>query len=589
MKTKLIIVFFTVILFSGCIKDTLDRKPLNMISDSDVWVSERMVDLYMVTLYDNIMVGHQNSNINTYESTYTDESAYHGYNNTSGFGNSAIAVNTTMYNYIRKVNTALGRLKTATIAESSAKIRTAECRFIRAYYYFQLVKRYGGMPIIQDVQLFDNNLDALQLPRNKEEELYDFILNELDEAMADLPDAWDANNANRATKLVAQALKSRVALYAGSIAKYGTVQLNGLIGIPASKANTYFTQSMNASRVVMESGKFGLYVKLYDPVSKSGDPSANYTQIFLDRNHNEVIFQKAYSYPDKVHGIDHKLVPEGFTTNYGSQISPYLELAEAYEYIDGTPGIFNVEGKEFNTPDDLFKDKDPRFAATIFRLGTPHVGRAIDIYKGIYDTDGTLYSTVKVPFPKDPSRMQVGKDGPFEQGNGTRTGFYIRKFLSLSEIIVASGLSSQNYIDIRYAEILLNYAEAGIETGTDLPGALDAINKVRNRAGIKLLDASELTIDRLRNERRVELAFEDKRFWDMRRWRIGASLFRNTYMHGLYPYLKYTGTGYKYIYKKISGYPLDAGFTKIWEEKDYYSNLSGYISTNKNIENNPGW
>ena len=136
---------------------------------------------------------------------------------------------------------------------------------------------------------------------------------------------------------------------------------------------------------------------------------------------------------------------------------------------------------------------------------------------------------------------------------------------------------------------MLNYTEAAIETGTDLPGALAAINQVRNRAGIKLLDASELTIERLRNERRVELAFEDKRFWDMRRWRIGANLFKNTYMHGLYPYLKYTGSGYKYIYKKVSGYPLDAGYTKIWAEKDYYSNLSGYISTNKNIENNPGW
>ena len=147
----------------------------------------------------------------------------------------------------------------------------------------------------------------------------------------------------------------------------------------------------------------------------------------------------------------------------------------------------------------------------------------------------------------------------------------------------------QNYIDLRYAEILLNYTEAALESETNLSEGLNAINQIRARAGIRKLTSGELTIERLRNERKVELAFEDKRFWDIRRWRIGTSLFQNTYMHGLYPYLKYTGTEYKYIFKKINGYPLDGGLSRVWEEKDYYSNLSGYISTNKNIINNPGW
>lgn len=574
-------------LLSGCIKDTLDRKPLNMISDADVWVSEQLIDIYLVKLYDNIPIGFSNI---PYLANYTDESSYHEENPpVSDYGNNAFSTNTEMYSWIRKANYFIQRVTTATIPADRIKQYTAECRFIRAYYYFDLVKKYGGMPIIEEVQTFDNNLEALQVPRNTEDEVYDLILKELDAVIADLPDSWDANNANRATKMVAQSLKSRAMLYAGSIAKYGTVQLNGLVGIPASKANTYFTESMNASQAVIGSNIYALYDKSYNPVSKTGDPVKNYQDIFLDKSNKEIIFQKAYSFPDKTHSWDNLNIPEGFTTNQGSSICPLLDLVESYEYIDGTPGILDVVGKVFNSPDDLYKNKDPRFTASIFRSESPYIGRNVQIYRGIYDVDNTLYNSEHVPFPKDPSKLQVGLDGPFPTGNYTKTGFYIKKITNSSKAVVEPGYSDQNYIELRYAEVLLNYAEAAVETGTNLPQGLDAINLVRNRAGIKTLTASELTINRVRNERKVELAFEDKRFWDIRRWRIGTDLFKNTLMRGLYPYLKYDGTSYKYIFNVWSGYPLDGGLTRVWAERDYYSNLSGYINTNKNIINNPGW
>jgi len=569
-------------------KDTLDRKPLNIISDSDVWESEQLIDINLAALYNAIPMGFAG---NPHLANLTDESSYHEEDavGVSNYGNHFYALNPGMYSWIRKANYFIQRIKTATIPEARIKEYSAESRFIRAYYYFDLVKKYGGMPIIEEVQTFDNNLEALQVPRNKEDDVYGFILKELDAAITDLPDSRNANNANRATKMVAQALKSRTMLFAGSIAKYGTVQLDGLAGIPASKANSYFTESMKASKAVMESNIFGLYDKLYNPASKAGDPVKNYQDIFLDKGNKEIIFQKAYSFPDKTHSWDNLNIPEGFTTNQGSSITPLLELVESYEYIDGTPGTLNVEGLEFDSPDDLYKNKDPRFTASVFRSGTPYIGRAVQIYRGIYDTDGKLYDSESVPFPKDPSVMQVGIDGPFPTGNYTKTGFYIRKITNNTKAIVEPKFSDQNYIEIRYAEILLNYTEAALELRTNLPEALAAINLIRNRAGIKLLVASELTMDRLRNERKVELAFEDKRFWDIRRWRIGTNLFKNTYMRGLYPYLKYTGSGYKYIFKKISGYPLDNGLSRIFAERDYYSNLSGYISTNKNIINNLGW
>jgi hypothetical protein len=588
MKNKILIALF-VITLSGCIDDVLDRKPLNLISDKDVWQSEELIDIYLVSLYNAIPIGFPTSPA-AFQANFTDESSYHEENPpVSNYGNQSIAQNTTMYQWIRRANYFLDKIPESSIDESKIAALRAECRFIRAYYYFDLVKKYGGMPIINEVQNFDNNLEELQVFRNKEEEVYDFILAELNAAINDLPEERDASNNNRATKWVALGLKSRAMLYAGSIAKYGSVDLDGLVGIPSARANDYYNESLNASKAIMESNRFGLYDKVYSPQSKTGDPVANYLQIFVDKGNKEIIFQKAYNFPDKPHSWDNFNIPEGFTTNQGSAICPLLDLVESYENIDGTSGVLNVEGLEFDSPDELFQNKDPRFEATIFRSGTPYIGRDVQIYRGIYDTDGTLYETESVPFPKDPSKTQVGMDGPFPTGNYTKTGFYIRKITNPGQAVVEPNFSDQNYIDIRYAEILLNYTEAALEMDTNLSDALAAINEVRNRAGIKLLDASELTIDRFRNERKVELAFEDKRFWDIRRWRIGTELFKNTYMKGLYPYLRYDGTSYKYVFKKISGYPLDGGLSRIFDQRDYYSNLAPYISTNKNIINNPQW
>jgi len=591
MKTK-IIAMFLILTFSGCIKDVLDRKPLNMISEADVWVNEDLIKIYLVALYDNMPFGFDRNGYQ-YEAHMTDESShpYAGQLIVSNYGDLPLSRNTGMYTWIRRANYFLEKIQTSTISEAKIKSFTAEVRYIRAYYYFDLVKKYGGMPIIDEVQNFTGeNLSELQVSRNTEDEVYSFILTELNAAIADLPDSWDAANNNRATKMIAQALKSRAMLYAGTIAKYGTVQLNGLIGIPASKANTYFAESINASQAIMGSSKYGLYDKLYDPNTMAGDPAENYRNLFLDKGNKEVILQKAYFNPDKRHAWDNYNMPQSFKPGCcGNACTPILEMVESYEYTDGSVGTLNYDGLEFDNPKDLFLNKDPRFFGSYMYPESPFVGRNVQIYAGIYDVDGTLYKSSGTPFPPDPSRLQQGRDGPWILGDVGKTGFYIRKYLNTTTI-VPENTSDQNYIECRYAEILLNYAEAAVESGTNLPQALAAINLVRNRAGIKLLIDTELTIDRIRNERKVELAFEDKRFWDIRRWRIGPDLFKNTNIHGLWPFLKYYGGGvYTWIFTLKTGAPLDAGLSRVWVERDNYSNLSGYISSNKNIVNNPGW
>ncbi|GEO04772.1 glycan metabolism protein RagB [Adhaeribacter aerolatus] len=583
MKTKLLTLLIGILL-SGCIEDVLDRKPLNLISDKDVWQSEQLIDIYLVSLYDAIPMGFTSR---LSQSALTDEATYPDGAVVKDFGNVSHTLNTGMYAFIRNANYFLEQVKTSPLPPEKIAVLTAECRFIRAFYYLDLVKKYGGMPIIQEVQTFNNNLPELQVKRNTEAEVYDFILQELDEAAKDLPETQATANSNRATKYTALALKSRAMLYAGSVAKYGNVQLNGLAGIPADKATKYFTESLNAAKAVIQGNKFALYDKLYNPETKAGDPAANYQNIFRDEGNKEVIFQKAYRTPDKAHSYDNWFIPEGYTTNNGSGIAPTLEMVESYEYIDGRPGKLEISNKVYNSADAIFKDKDPRFDGSILRSGSPFAGRPVQIYRGIYGSNGTLYESL-APFPEDPAMRQVGRDGPFPEGNFSKTGFYIKKYMNTANAVVEPNFSDQNYIEIRYAEVLLNYAEAAFELG-DVPLALDAINQVRKRAGIKTLTAGELTMERLRNERKVELAFEDKRLWDIRRWRIGTDLFRNTYLHGLWPYLKYENGQYKYMHKAVSGYPIDDGLPRVFNERDYYSTLSGYIATNEQIVNNPGW
>ncbi|TAN16453.1 MAG: RagB/SusD family nutrient uptake outer membrane protein [Chitinophagaceae bacterium] len=591
MKRELFVIGLLVFLLSGCMKDVLNQKPLNIITDKDVWNSESLVEIYLATLYDNLPIGFSSSsgvNISQIGALYTDEAAWNKITPVNNYGEQPFALNTTAYSAIRMVNYFLEELKKSSLPKNEIQTFIGEGHFIRAYLYFDLVRKYGGMPIIFEVQqINDKNIEALQMPRNTEGQVWRFVLADLDTAISDLPTNWDANDQNRANKYTALALKSRAMLYAGSIAKYGSVQLNGLLGIPPDSASFYFHQSLEASQEIISSNQYSLYTRLYDPSSKVGDPVANYAAIFTDENNSEIIFQKAYSYPNKPNSYDNFNIPEGYTTNDGSVTDPTLDMVESYEYINGEPGILDTS-KQYNGPNDIFAGKDPRFEASVLHGGSATGwGSPIQLYAGIY-ANGQLYNDL-APFPLDPSMREVGKSGPFPSGEYSKTGFYIKKYMNMNTSVVEPDQSDQNYIDIRYAEILLNYSEAALELDTAQVSALNAINQIRARAGISLLSAP-LTISEVRQERKVELAFEDKRFWDIRRWRIGTDLFRGTFIRGLWPYLIYNNGTYKYIYKIVQGFPIDGGQPRTFLQRDYYSDLSGsYLNTDPKMINNPGW
>jgi hypothetical protein len=491
------------------------------------------------------------------------------------------------------VNDLIEKLPNSVLGEAKKQQILGEAYFIRAYYYFAMVKRYGGVPIIKNVQYYTGeNLSELQVPRDKEADVYDFISSDLDSAALLLE---ETNAKGRASQYAALALKSRAMLYAASEAKYGSAQLDGMIGIPASDANKYWQAAYDAAEAVIASGQHALYNKTPD------DKVANFQNLFLDEeNNSEVILARYYSYPEKTHGYDNWVLPYGVRgpDGYSSRMNPTLELVEQFEYIDGTPGQLKIEDElgnpvYYDHPTDLFKDKDPRCLATVIVPFSEFQGSVIDVQAGIYDQDVKYeagdYSALYNPETHQPDNENgtlhiVGLSG-FGGSEKTQTGFYTRKYLDtdLPRSRATYWGSEQQWIDLRYGEVLLNYAEAAFELG-NLEDAKWAVNELRARAEIRLLEDNEITLDRIRHERIVELAFENHRWWDYRRWRIADKVMNNTRFSALKPYYDLDAGAYRFEVDVAGRFP------KTFDVKVYYERIDlGEIAKNPNLVQNPNY
>lgn len=568
---------------TSCTKDFLDRSPLDIISDNEVWSNPSSIEANLVTLYNNMQTEDFNYTVNDeagYLSQATDE-ALRSYT-WGGFSTQAIIPTNTYgwwgYKAVRQVNLFIQKISTSNLSVEQKTNYVTEARFLRAFYYFSMVKRYGGVPIIDKVQEYSGgDITPLQVSRNTEQETYDFILKELDEIIPLLPVSQNDNNRFRATRWAALALKSRAMLYAGSIAKYASVQINGLIGIPGSEAHRYYTESLKASKEIIESGKFTLY-------NKTPDKAENFQQLFLDKGmHSEAIFVKAFNSPDKTHSFDYYNAPQSFRVDYGNVTNPTIDMVEAFEYIDGSQGTLKIKDAngnliKYNSPTDLFTGKDPRFFATILYPMAPWQGNIVEIRRGIIDNGQKIESGKLTDMYGTGTNAItiVGKDGPLTTWDPTKTGFYIKKFMNPS-IRVPYGRSDTNWMVFRLGETYLNAAEAAFELG-ESGSALTYLNKIRSRAGIA--EKVSVDIEVIRHERFVELAFENHRFWDLRRWRIGTSVINNRQFKGLYPYLNWQDK--TYVFEEVA---LSRP-NKTYTEKLYWEAIPG-ISANPNLIQNP--
>lgn len=608
---------FLVALFStvlSCNKDFLDTESQSILTDEQIWADPKLVTGVLANIY-NRLPRYTSTISGTENYAVFDEGMW------SGLSNTDLEIRNNLPNYaydrwrywdytlIRDIHVAIDNVAAANSLAMTQAVKdqfNAELRFLRAYVYFELVKRMGGVPLVNSQLIYDYSGDVkpLQVARSREEEVYDFIGSEID-AIKDK--MGNAGNVRRANKYAALALKSRAMLYAGSLAKYnnesGFINVTlpgGEVGIPASRAADYYQQSLNAANEILNGGPYSLY-------KSNPNTGENFYEALTKKTGNaEIILANDFN---KAQGRRHNFT---FTCiarslreesgNSGSDISPSLNLVESFEYLDGTSGELKGVGTGSNTaagqanwifydnPQDIFANKDGRMHGTVMYPGSSFAGKALQIQAGIYTwnatankydrSEGTLNST-------SGGQRLTGLDGPHRTEHFvSNTGFYIRKYIDATPGSATTVNGSDIWwVMFRLGEVYLNAAEAAFELG--LPEAVTRINTLRERAGFPANSLATLTIEQIQNERRVELAFEDHRLWDVIRWRIadkiwdGVAANPDANIYAIFPYrIVHPGNPNhgKYVFDKIVAPRFKTA--RFFRPGNYYASISADVISN---------
>ena len=603
-KTIAFLLLLSFVLFSACEK-VLEKKPLDIITDATLWSDPVLMDDYLNQCYEELCfyfempqtlkggagdgINYLMDNTAQFAVTMADEcqNGWISAPKSHWINISGGVFDWWGYTTVRRLNIFIEKLGTlTTLADSYKKPRLAEARFLRAFAYFDMVKRYGGVPLITKAQELQDKEEELYRKRDNEDAIYQFVISECDAIASDLTDAKQSSDLGRPSKYAALSLKSRAAMYAASIAQWGTVALNGVVGIPATKAPTYWQSSYDASKAIISSGKFSLY-------NKNADKAANYRSIFLDENNSEVIFSEIFNgLSGRGHIWDMMQVPRSYHVwGGGQQCTVYLEMVEEYDNIDGTPGVIDrtkINSNYLWTIDELFGKKDPRFKGSVYTHGTPWLDKngplKLDYHDAIQLPDGSLQIVGSYKGVLCRSRSY-----------GAPTPFGVLKYLDESMAVVHErNYSKTDYIVFRLAETYLNLAEAAIELNKPAE-ALDAVNLIRARAGMPALTA--ITRDLVRKERKIELAYEGNRYFDVRRWRTAKADLTKSF-HGLRfitdgasmpaDAASYNVTTQKFkliVLDNVSGIP-----SPYFDDKHYYLPISlSRTANNKNLVENPGY
>jgi hypothetical protein len=382
---------------------------------------------------------------------------------------------------------------------------TGEVYFMRAYNNFALLRMYGGIPLIDKTFSLDDEEEIQNVVRNTFEETVNAIVSDLNLAKGLLSENTPRGRVNKST---ADALKSRLLLYAASDLYNRPGNTNAMVGYTGGDRQARWQAAKDAAWEIIKSGRYNLY--------QPGDSAAeNYSRIFLDHQVEETIFAKIFD--KELLGTAHDLYngPNGFN-NWGGNV-PIQNMVDVYQLADGSTFDWANPAHKANP----YQNRDPRFYATILYNGAPWKkrgdnGLALDPI-GIIQTAQFEYwdgSSIQTRWGLDT------RSGPIENWNGTYSGYYLRKFMDIN-LNAQFIRGDQDFIFFRYAEILLNYAEACINLGQE-DEAKTYLKMVRERAGMpgaSVTNASGAALKELyRYERRVELAYEGHRFFDARRW-----------------------------------------------------------------------
>lgn len=606
----------------SCNEDFLETQPLDSISADATWSDGTLAQAFVFNVYASLGYGgFEEEGL----ASLTDEAMFthsgrgvnvitEGSLSPSGTGNVNIIPQwNELYSAIRKANIAIQELPNSTFDDQTLKDRLlGEAHFLRAYYYHQLMRYYGGAPLVDVAYGLD---DDYSIARGTYAENVNFVISDLEQAIS-LLDGKEVTP-GRASMLSAMGLKSRVLTYAASDLRDGptasakSATLSGysnleLVAYTSGDRDARWTAAKTAAKAVLDATT-GYKLDLTEPASAEeatqtyisiamgggsavGDAAAR-SELLFERTHS-ALFTEESNWPlGGIHqGINNG--PNGYHNWAGN--TPIQQLVDDYQMMDGSDFDWSNE-EHASAP---YENRDPRLAATILYDGAPWKPRPDDvasidpydeIQTGTYaDGSGGIIPGVDM------------RDSPIENWNGSRTGYYVRKFIDPDPALVDNQSSAQvvPWPFIRYTEIVLNYVEASIALG-DEGEARNWLNKIRFRAGMPALTSSgtELLEDYI-NERRVELAYEEHRYHDARRWMIAdQTLGRGIKVMKVTATLKagatprtpyqYDTSVYDYTYTVVDNNDNE---TRTWDDKMYFMPISrDEINRNNLLIQNPGY
>jgi len=608
---KIVFCLLSLVVF-GCNDDFVNTKPLDQLGESTVWTDAALAEAFVSEIYagfgnggfdeqmnasltDETIFTHPGRNITTITESRSNPADPGWINGTLSWGN--------MFLRIRACNLALSNLEAPKFTNPALVDRMkGEVKFLRAYYYHQLIRYFGGVPII-DKPFTLNDSDFLS-PRNTWEECVNFIVKNCDEAAALLDGKSMA--AGRANKAAALALKARVLIYAASdlhdmpTAKSKSSVLSSyakpeLIGYVSGDRKARWEKARDAAKAVLDLPGYGYALNLTNPVS-SADGTANYMNASLARNggEKEILIGRYFINAKQEGGGRQGLFngPNGYHNWAGN--TPVQLMIDDYEMMDGSKFDWN-KTEHASAP---YTGRDPRFYASILYEGAPWKPRTSDVASkdpaNQIQTGQYIQPNGTTVFGLDTRKSSV------EDWNGSYTGYYIRKFIDPNPAIIDQNTWQQiPWPILRYTEMVFNYAEALIELG-DHANALLWLNKVRYRAGMPALtETGDALKQRFRNEKRVEMYLEEQRYHDTRRWMIAPTTLGRK-ANGINvtgvakagatipnPY-RFDPNAFSYTYKVFE---IDPGKeNRAWLDKMYYLPIHrDEMNRNNKLVQNPGY
>ena len=508
MKKRIyFVVVLPLVLFSACEK--LDREFVTSLSEKQVSKSYDYVSYSVVNLYNDLpsgflevdgamMASAGDEAEHTLETSAIQKfnvGAWNPYDNPDDVWDKyfrAIRKANQVLSIADSVNLDIYRLDPDPAAQIVYKNRVGEIkrwkyevRLLKAFFYFELVKRYGGVPIIDNIFSLGDNFG--QVSRNTLADCIQYISIECDSTATGLPVKYANKDLGRVTKGTALALKSRVLLYAASDLFNDPSWASGYadpeyISLPSGDRAARWRAAADAAKALI--GLAGSEYAL----------NSDYPSLFKTFNDKELIL---VSRAPASNDFEIASYPVGFDLGRGGT-TPSQDLVDAYEMVDGSRFDWSNPAHAA----DPYSNRDPRLGYSILTNFALFKGRHAECYAG-------------------------GKDGkgiPM----ATKTGYYLKKYVDENIDLLTGTSSVHSWIIFRLSEIYLNYAEALNECNPGNPDIEIYLNRVRQRPGVELpavtgLGQSEMR-EKIRNERRVELAFEDHRLWDLRRWMLASAV-----------------------------------------------------------------